>query len=323
MGVKELISLQNSHSEEMHSESDMDSDDGQDVNLGRKSLLKRSDQMTIEKPETELAGKYKQRVLLLSSRGITHRFRHFMNDLHVLMPHSKKESKIDSKSRLEDINEIAELTNCSTCLYLETRKHSDLFMWISKTPNGPSAKFIVRNVHTMDELKMTGNCLKGSRPILSFDSQFDSKPHWALLKEMFVQTFAVPRTSRKIKPFVDHVMSFSIADNKVWLRNYQIVEAPVEVDDSDGTMPIDKTNNMSLVEIGPRCVLDLIRIFDGSFAGTTLYENQFYVSPNDVRRAVKEKMQKRHFSRLANRAEHERKMLDSKMPVDPLNDVFE
>jgi hypothetical protein len=24
-------------------------------------------------------------------------------------------------------------------------------------------------VHTMDELKLTGNCLKGSRPLLSFD----------------------------------------------------------------------------------------------------------------------------------------------------------
>jgi len=25
------------------------------------------------------------------------------------------------------------------------------------------------SVHTMSELKMTGNCLKGSRPLLSFD----------------------------------------------------------------------------------------------------------------------------------------------------------
>lgn len=32
----------------------------------------------------------KQRVLLLSSRGITHRMRHLMNDLEVLFPHFKK-----------------------------------------------------------------------------------------------------------------------------------------------------------------------------------------------------------------------------------------
>lgn len=32
----------------------------------------------------------KQRVLLLSSRGITHRMRHLMNDLEALLPHAKK-----------------------------------------------------------------------------------------------------------------------------------------------------------------------------------------------------------------------------------------
>ena len=32
----------------------------------------------------------KQRILMLSSRGITHRMRHFMNDLEALLPHVKK-----------------------------------------------------------------------------------------------------------------------------------------------------------------------------------------------------------------------------------------
>jgi ribosome biogenesis protein BRX1 len=32
----------------------------------------------------------KQRVLLLSSRGITHRMRHLMSDLEALLPHVKK-----------------------------------------------------------------------------------------------------------------------------------------------------------------------------------------------------------------------------------------
>lgn len=38
--------------------------------------------------------KNKQRVLLLSSRGITHRMRHLMNDLEALLPHVKKGSCI-------------------------------------------------------------------------------------------------------------------------------------------------------------------------------------------------------------------------------------
>jgi ribosome biogenesis protein BRX1 len=34
--------------------------------------------------------KNKQRVLMLSSRGVTHRMRHLMNDLETLLPHIKK-----------------------------------------------------------------------------------------------------------------------------------------------------------------------------------------------------------------------------------------
>ena len=39
----------------------------------------------------------------------------------------------------------------------------------------------------MEELRMTGNCLKGSRPLLSFDPLFDKEAHYSLLKELFVQ----------------------------------------------------------------------------------------------------------------------------------------
>ena len=45
----------------------------------------------------------------------------------------------------------------------------------------------VQNVHTMDELKLTGNCLKGSRGILSFDKGFDESEWGKLTKEVFTQ----------------------------------------------------------------------------------------------------------------------------------------
>ena len=59
------------------------------------SILKRkrkSDAMDVEdEPEVHSPKKKnKQRVLLLSSRGITHRMRHLMNDLEALLPHVKK-----------------------------------------------------------------------------------------------------------------------------------------------------------------------------------------------------------------------------------------
>ncbi|KTF80693.1 hypothetical protein cypCar_00042296, partial [Cyprinus carpio] len=36
---------------------------------------------------------------------------------------------------------------------------------------------------------MTGNCLKGSRPLLSFDPKCEKEPHHALLKELFTQVY--------------------------------------------------------------------------------------------------------------------------------------
>lgn len=37
--------------------------------------------------------------------------------------------------------------------------------------------------------------------------------------------FSVPKTSRRTKPFIDHILTFSILDNKVWFRNYQVRSA--------------------------------------------------------------------------------------------------
>ena len=85
------------------------------------------------------------------------------------MPHSKSDSKMHRKKEpMFVVNEIAEMKNCNKCILFEARRKTDLFMWVGGVPRGPSAKFVVENVHTMAELKMTGNCLKGSRPLLSF-----------------------------------------------------------------------------------------------------------------------------------------------------------
>jgi len=99
----------------------------------------------------------RQRVLLLSSRGITHRYlrpmfwltrrqRHLMNDLATLLPHSKKDAKLDTKSKLYHLNELADLYNCNNVMFFESRKHGqDLYLWLSKAPNGPSMKLHLQN----------------------------------------------------------------------------------------------------------------------------------------------------------------------------------
>lgn len=51
---------------------------------------------------------------------------------------------------------------------------------------------------------------------------FDEQPHLPVIKEMLMQVFATPRRHPKSKPFFDHVISFTVADGCIWLRNYQV-----------------------------------------------------------------------------------------------------
>lgn len=172
-------------------------------------------------------GRYrnKQRCLVLCSRGVTARYRHLLEDLRILIPHHKRESKLDAGDAGigQAVNDIATMKGCNTFLLLECRKRQDAYMWIGRVgsgagaagASGPSAKFYVSNVHTMDELRLTGNCMKGSRPVLSFDESFGRLGHLKLLKELFIDVFGTPRGHPKSKPFVDRVMAFYYADKRV------------------------------------------------------------------------------------------------------------
>ncbi|KAF9014042.1 Brix domain-containing protein [Cyathus striatus] len=273
---------------------------------------RKADAMDIDEVEVEAPKKKKnkQRVLLLSSRGITHRMRHLMNDLEALLPHVKKDSKLDSKSQLHLLPELADLNNCNNTLYFEARRHEDLYLWAAKTPNGPSIKMHVQNVHTMDELKMTGNCLKGSRGLLSFDKTFDDTEWGRLTKELFTHIFGVPSTSRKSKPFIDHILTFSIVDSKIWFRNFQIIE-------KDPLLP-NGPPQTTLVEIGPRFVLTPIRIFEGAFGGATVFSNPEFISPAAVRSAIRREKGGRYGQRKTAEEEESRRKEKRMRPEDEL-----
>lgn len=255
---------------------------------------------------TKAKWKNKTRVCVFASRGVSYLQRHLMTDLRSLMPHSKPENKMARKETLFAINEICEIKNCSKCLFFEAKKKADLYLWMSSVPEGPSAKFLVENIHTMLELKMTGNCLKGSRPLLSFDKSFEGSPHTQLLKELFVQVFSVPYYHPKSKPFVDRVMSFSLLKNdRVLFRHYQITD-----------------ENAELVEIGPRMTLNLIKIFKGSFTGETLYHNSHYITPNSVRAALREKDKHKYLDKQASRKVVKANKPDFSVLRNPIDEVF-
>jgi ribosome biogenesis protein BRX1 len=152
----------------------------------------------------------------------------------------------------------------------------------------------------MSELNFTGNALRGSRAIVSFDAGFDATPAMALVKEMLRATFSVPKGVRGSKPFVDRVVAFTLADGKVWCRHYQIctsssttsstTEKVGEGDEGKtGKGRKGEGEEMELVEIGPRFVMTPIVVLEGSFGGPVVYENKEFVSPNAVRREVRER----------------------------------
>ena len=163
----------------------------------------------------------------------------------------------------------------------------------------------------MSELHFPGNCLRGSRPILSFSSDFTSAPHLLLIQELLTHTFGVPKGARKSKPFIDHVMSFTLADNKIWIRCFEISETAASKSDlspSNETQrpkPTTKTihhrnldTKLSLVEIGPRFVLTPIVILESSFGGPVLYENKEFISPNQIRSEIRRRKAGRHHERV-------------------------
>lgn len=73
-----------------------------------------------------------------------------MNDLQALIPHSRKDAKLDTKTKLYQLNEIAELYNCNNIFFFEARKGKDLYAWLSKPPNGPTVKFHLQNCTASD-----------------------------------------------------------------------------------------------------------------------------------------------------------------------------
>ena len=87
-----------------------------------------------------------------------------MNDIHSLLPHSRKDAKLDTKTKLYQLNELADLYNCNNVLFFEARKGKDLYIWMSKAPNGPTVKMHLQNRKDLSSpvvyiLKLNSFCL--------------------------------------------------------------------------------------------------------------------------------------------------------------------
>jgi ribosome biogenesis protein BRX1 len=256
----------------------------------------------------------RQRTLVVASRGISHQERYLVNDIISLLPHAKKEVKIEKNVAKDELTEICYNHGCQNALYFEHRKR-ELVLWMFRAPEGPCAKFQVRNVHTLTEIKLTGNCLKYSRPLLSFDKSFDNEPHLRLLKEMFTHSFNSPKNHPKTKPFYDHMLCFYNVNNHIFFKSYQIVNELKE-----RFLDTDDIDKLQLVEIGPRFSLHLMRIFDGPLGGKSLYVNSKYIPPrllmardaNKFKNRKKKELEEKEAlqEKIMNRVENNHEWLD-------------
>lgn len=259
----------------------------------------------------------RKKVLVLCSRGVTTTFIELMEDVLKLLPHAKKDPKFDKREALSSINEIADLGGCRFAVYFEARKMRDLFLWAAAVGGeGPSVKFLVQQVKPSSDLRLTGNCLLGSRPVVSFDPSFAGSAHGALLRELLGQIFSTPKGHPRSKPFHDHVLHFSLLGGKIVVRHYQVLP------------PLDaaKGSEDSLVEIGPRFSLLPVKIFGGSFGGETLYANEKYVSPNEARSALKRKASRATRGAVAQKEKRRARINEeggANLPQDELHDAFD
>lgn len=91
-------------------------------------------------------------------------------------------------------------------------------------------------------------------------------------------------------------------------------------------MPLDKkkvdASNATLVEVGPRCALRPIKIFEGSFGGRVLYDNPEFVSPNVVRRLIKQQKAGKYAAKVQQKAKRRAHEEENVLPVSEVDEVF-
>ncbi|CAG9573234.1 putative ribosome biogenesis protein [Leishmania major strain Friedlin] len=277
-----------------------------------KAMVNREEEMVgqlhVQHAQTTKKMTNRQKMLVLGARSMTSKDRHLLLDLRGLMPHSREHPKIGRTNTLgDDLIELCGLHQCNSVMFVEPHRNDVSYLWIGQAPSGPSIKMQINNVHTADEIRMAGNCLKYSRPLLHFDRDFELHPHLRVAKSLLHMAFNTPRYHPKSKPFVDRIMSFLWLDNHIWVRNYQIVP----------------TSPPSLMEIGPRFTVEPVAIFNGCCKGSVLWKSATARPPTEQRRDRKlRRLEKQQANEVIKEKSERHKALHPAPSADPLDLVF-
>lgn len=161
---------------------------------------------------------------------------------------------------------------------------------------------------------MIGNCMKSTRHILTFDPSFSTSSHGLIMKDLLEAIFDVPKSHRKTRPYIDHVVHFGWADDRIWVRTYQIKEGSAEEESIEG---------LSLAEMGPRFVLHPVRVMEGSFSGRTTWLNPNYTPASAVRASIRMGEAAKHRQRNSNQEASMWRKKNTVMPDNELDHVFD
>ena len=88
-----------------------------------------------------------------------------------------------------------------------------------------------------------------------------------------VQIFGVPPGARRAKPFIDHILTFSVVDNKIWFRNFQVGHGPFFLLAISLNVPPRLWKRILLSQTGPllrlslKSALDLSSLLSGCLKG--------------------------------------------------------
>ncbi|KAF5294907.1 hypothetical protein FQR65_LT10705 [Abscondita terminalis] len=271
---------------------------------GKRNVEEVEENVTDEPPPKKKTKRVnKKRPLVLCSRGMNFRYKRLMQDLKKLMPHHRPELNMGRSKTLSGINDMCVSKNCNKALLFEGRRKQDLYIWMSNVPNGPSARFIVDNVDTTVDTTLTGNCLCGSTPLLRFDPGFSDSAHYLVLRELLLQMFGVPNKHPN-RP-QNHIYTFTIVDDKICFRNYRKL-----------------SEKGALVEIGPRFMLNPIKIFAGSFGGQILWEDPKYISLKKYRRHIHLAAKKKKYVEMKTQKPKTKTSKQEVTYLNPLDDIF-
>jgi len=130
--------------------------------------------------------------------------------------------------------------------------------------------------------------------------------------------FNTPKNHPKSKPFIDHVLSFKLHDNRIWFRAYQIMNQHEEK-----FTETDDIEKLVLIEIGPRMTLQPIKLFDGSLGGRALWQNKSFISPSKQRGKNMGEYLKKRDAKADRKTNHKKLMKEGRDDDSYLSDAFE